>query len=98
MALPTAVIDELRNHRLAQAQTLLKLGIRPSEDGFVVAQADGSPLQPRSLTHAFQQFMVRHKMPRVRLHDLRPTHATAMLKNGFHPKVVQERLGTRRSP
>jgi integrase len=37
--------------------------------------------------------MARHNLPLVRLHDLRHTHATAMLKNGVHPKVVQERLG-----
>ena len=27
------------------------------------------------------------------LHDLRHTHATVMLLQGVHPKVVQERLG-----
>jgi integrase len=93
VALPKALAEELRNHRLTQAQALLKLGVRLSEDTFVVAQADGSPLQPRSLSHAFQLFMAKRKLPRVRLHDLRHTHATAMLKNKVHPKVVQERLG-----
>jgi len=29
----------------------------------------------------------------VRLHDLLHTHATLMLKQGMHPKIVQERLG-----
>ena len=29
----------------------------------------------------------------VRLHDARHTHASLMLKQGIHPKVVQERLG-----
>ena len=29
----------------------------------------------------------------IRLHDLRHTHATLMLKAGVHPKVVSERLG-----
>ena len=29
----------------------------------------------------------------VRLHDLRHTHASLLLKQGVHPKVVQERLG-----
>lgn len=29
----------------------------------------------------------------IRLHDLRHTHATALLSVGEHPKVVQERLG-----
>ena len=29
----------------------------------------------------------------MRLHDLRHTHATLMLKAGIHPKIVSERLG-----
>jgi len=29
----------------------------------------------------------------IRLHDARHTHVTLLLKQGVHPKVVQERLG-----
>ena len=29
----------------------------------------------------------------VRLHDLRHAHATILLQQGVHPKIVQERLG-----
>ena len=29
----------------------------------------------------------------MRFHDLRHTHATLMLKQGVHPKIVSERLG-----
>ncbi len=29
----------------------------------------------------------------IRLHDARHTHASLMLKQGIHPKVIQERLG-----
>jgi len=32
-------------------------------------------------------------LPRLRLHDLRHTAATLMLRAGVHPKVVSERLG-----
>lgn len=32
-------------------------------------------------------------MPEIRLHDLRHTAATFMLKHDIHPKIVQERLG-----
>ena len=93
VALSETVVEELRQHRARQAEALLKLGIRLSEDGFVVAQPDGNPYQPRSLTHAFELFLARHGLPRVRLHDLRHSHATAMLKAGVHGKIVQERLG-----
>ena len=30
---------------------------------------------------------------KCRIHDLRHTHATMLLRQGVHPKVVQERLG-----
>jgi integrase len=32
-------------------------------------------------------------LPKVRFHDLRHGHATLMLLQGVHPKVVSERLG-----
>ena len=38
-------------------------------------------------------FLRKHGLQRVRLHDLRHTHATLLLKDGVHPKVAQERLG-----
>src|SRR5262245_40697798 len=48
VALSAAVVSELRAHRTSQAENLLKLGIRLDADGFVVAQADGSPYDPDS--------------------------------------------------
>ena len=56
-------------------------------------QADGTPLQPNSLTHAFTPFMEARGLKRVRLHDLRHSHATHMLAAGVHPKIASERLG-----
>jgi integrase len=51
-------------------------------------------LQPQSLTHQFTRLIKRIKdMPRVRLHDLRHSHATQLLAAGVHPKIAQERLG-----
>ena len=32
-------------------------------------------------------------MPRIRLHDLRHTHASILLQQHVNPKVVSERLG-----
>jgi integrase len=37
--------------------------------------------------------LVRAGLPHVRFHDLRHAHATLMLLQGVHPKVVSERLG-----
>jgi integrase len=93
IALPSLAIDELRRHRLQQAEHMLKLGVRLTDNHHVLLREDGLPLQPRSLTHAFQIFLERQNMPHIRLHDLRHTHATQLLKNGVHPKIAQERLG-----
>lgn len=93
IALPPLVVEELRRHRAQQAKQLLQLGVRLTGENYIVAQAAGSPIQPRSLTHAFVKFIRKHGLRRVRLHDLRHTHATHLLASGTHPKVAQERLG-----
>jgi integrase len=93
VVLPAMVIDELRQHRLRQTEALLRIGVRLTDNQHVVAREDGEPLQPRSLTHASIKFLRRRGLQHIRLHDLRHTHATHMLKAGIHPKIAQERLG-----
>lgn len=91
--LPESVVEELNAWRIKQAEEFLRLGIRPDEDTFVVTGIDGSPLQPRSLTHEWVRLRAAKQLPRIRFHDLRHTHATHMLKDGVHPKIASERLG-----
>lgn len=59
----------------------------------VFVTADGGPLNPQAVTERFRACVRRWGFPVIRLHDLRHTHATLLLKEGVHPKVVQERLG-----
>jgi integrase len=91
VALSATVVEELRQHRLKQAEGLLRLGIRRHDDHHVVTQADGAPLQPNSIGHAFMMFLRATGLQRIRFHDLRHSHATQML--GVHPKIASERLG-----
>ncbi len=91
--LSTSVVAELRRHRAAQAEEQLRLGIRPDDNAFVVAQIDGRPIQPNSLTHEWTRILATTDLERIRFHDLRHSHATQMLAAGVHPKVAQERLG-----
>jgi len=46
-----------------------------------------------SVTHSFKRIVGMLGLPDVRFHDLRHTHASLMLKQGIHPKIVSERLG-----
>ncbi|ESY51588.1 MULTISPECIES: site-specific integrase [unclassified Mesorhizobium] len=93
VALSASTVAELKAHRARQAEEQLRLGIRPDADSFVVAQVDGQPLQPRSLTHEWVRVLAKTSLPRIRFHDLRHTHATQMLSAGVHPKIASERLG-----
>jgi integrase len=93
VALPAIVVSELRAHRLRQAQDLLQLGVRLNDETFICAREDGEALQPNSIGHAWDRFLASTKLPRIRFHDLRHSHATIMLKSNIHPKIVSERLG-----
>lgn len=50
-------------------------------------------LSPTAVTKRFRILVEASGLPRVRLHDLRHTHATLALQAGVHPKIVSERLG-----
>jgi integrase len=79
VALPAMIVAELRAHRLRQAEWLLRLGVRLTDDTFVCAREDGEPQQPNSIGHAWDRFLASTELPRIRFHDLRHSHATAML-------------------
>ena len=60
---------------------------------FVVAQADGKPLQPDSLTQDWVRKISKTSLPQFRFRDLRHARATHLLRTGVHLKVASERLG-----
>ena len=58
------------------------------------ANRDGSGrLSPLLDYLPFWRHVKAAKLPRIRFHDLRHTHATLALAAGVHSKVVSERLG-----
>jgi integrase len=86
-------IRELKAHRKRQAQEKLLLGEAYQDNGLVFCREDGTPLRPEEFTKRFQRWLAKAGLPKVRLHDLRHTHASLLLARGVHPKIVQERLG-----
>ena len=63
------------------------------DSGLVVTRENGVLVHPDRFTQMFDKHVKNSGLPRIRLHDLRHTHATLALAAGVHPKVVSERLG-----
>ena len=54
---------------------------------------DGTPLHPDTITAMFHKHVKAAGLPKIRLHDVRHSYATAALKRGISPKIISERLG-----
>jgi integrase len=84
----------LREYKSKQAQQRIALKVPPlSEDDLVFSHFNGSPLLPDTMTHVWMMLVRRNGLSGIRLHDIRHSHASLLLKQGIHPKIVQERLG-----
>ena len=93
VALPPSLAIVLRNHREDQVAQKGALDIPTSDTDLVFAHADGAPLDPSTVSHTFLKAVKKAGLSGFHLHSSRHTHATLMLKQGIHPKIVQERLG-----
>ena len=68
-------------------------GLPPlAANDLVFSKPDGSPISPDTITSTFHRIAKKAGF-NGNLHSLRHTHATLMLEEGIHPKVVSERLG-----
>lgn len=93
IALSPALAILLRGHKAKQVEVKNALGLELQDSDLVFCHPDGSPLRPNSISHGFRKIAARVGLPALRFHDLRHTHATLLLKQGVHPKIVSERLG-----
>ena len=93
VALSPVAVLALREHKKRQELERMMVGVPLAPDDLVFSNADNSPLLPNSVTHAFIKIVRRVGLYGIRLHDLRHTHASLMLRQGIHPKIVSERLG-----
>ena len=93
VALSPSTLEMLREYRQKQEAEAILLGKSVTENDLLFCHPDGSPLLPGTISHAWDKAVRRAGLRVIRLHDARHTHASYMLKQGIHPKVVQERLG-----
>jgi integrase len=93
IALPPSAFLVLESYRKAKEIECSMLNTTLKDSGLVFCNLDGSPWRPNTVTRAWSTLAARAGVKVIRLHDARHTHASLMLKQGIHPKIVQERLG-----
>jgi integrase len=85
------LLERQRSRQRAKAAELAAAGVRVTYP-YVFSREDGSPLRPDSVTGRWRRLMRQLGMP-WRLHDLRHTTATRMLRSGVPVADVQRWLG-----
>ena len=87
------VVAELERHKERQEAEKGKLGEAYEDKDMVFCREDGVPIHPDAFYGKFGKLLKKADLPHFRVHDLRHTFATMMLKQEVHAKVVQEILG-----
>ena len=75
-------ITVLRAHRKAQATERLLIGELYDDHELVFAHPDGRPVHPDVFSQTFERHVKASTLPRIRLHDLRHTHARPVDRRG----------------
>jgi integrase len=61
--------------------------------GLVFPRSDGTPRHPEQVSSAFERLVTQSALPRIRMHDLRHTHAAHLIAAGVDPLTISRRLG-----
>lgn len=91
--LDAETVAQLRAHRRRQGEDRAEWGADYQDHDLVVAKENGEPIHPHTFSQSFERIVANAGLRRIRLHDLRHTHASLALKAGVPVKVISERLG-----
>jgi integrase len=92
--LPSIAVEVLRELRKLQLEARVKLGIgklQPSHHVF--GDISGAARHPGWITDRWRDMIRAKRLPRVTLHALRHSHASALISSGHDVVTVSRRMG-----
>ncbi|OIJ12731.1 hypothetical protein BKP35_09105 [Anaerobacillus arseniciselenatis] len=93
IAMGKRLIEFLKRHKENYEKKKALLGPTFNPNDLVFFNTKGNYLDVRDLARAYKKAVKEANLQDSRFHDLRHSHATILLQNNVHPKVVSERLG-----
>ena len=94
IAIGPATVAALKGWKRVQSSDRMRMGPAwQGVTGLVVTVADGSAANPEAFSNLFHKLSSAAGLPRIRLHDLRHSYATAALAAGVPVKVLSQRIG-----
>ncbi|MEK3757848.1 tyrosine-type recombinase/integrase [Paenibacillus sp. FSL P4-0338] len=93
IALPQMTIDALKHQKVLQAKDKLAAGVKYTDHGLVSQTKNGLPINPYYFEARWLDMLRKSGVKCIRFHDLRHTHASLLLLQNVHPKIVSERMG-----
>ncbi|MBT2284259.1 site-specific integrase [Paenibacillus polymyxa] len=93
MAIPDVTMTALKKQKVMQAEDKLASGPKYNDHGLISQTKHGLPISPYYFEARWLDLLRRSGLPKIRFHDLRHTHASLLLKQNVHPKIVSERMG-----
>jgi len=83
----------LLKYRVQQNKEKLLCGEGYNSEGLIFTSNTGKRVTKSVVTRSFKRYCKQAQLPNIRVHGLRHTHATMLLRNGHSVNAVAERLG-----
>lgn len=93
ISVPRSLMTALREHRQRQLRERLRAREVWEDPELVFTNYHGGTVQPASLRSNLAGVLARAALDRIRIHDLRHTHASYLLRHGKSVPEVSQRLG-----
>ncbi|MGG0727252.1 tyrosine-type recombinase/integrase [Bacillus paramycoides] len=91
--IPLEAIEELKKRKLQVNKDKLRIGSGYHDLDLITCSNLGKVTTRSTFGRHFDKIIQNAEIKKIKFHDIRHTHATLLLKQGVHPKVVSERLG-----